>query len=108
MIFIKWIKYSASHSETTGPQCAPNLLIELIDMFFFSTQSSGAGNACLMLYPGQPTVQIILILIALLSIPVMLLVKPILAYLDHKKKSQVNSLILLFISKLNYAAILLY
>jgi len=84
MIFIKWIKYSGTPSDLTGPGCAPNLLIELIGMFFFKTNAVG----CQVLYPGQATVQIFLIVVALLCIPVMLLVKPIHLWREHKKKSQ--------------------
>ena len=50
MIFIKWIKYSGAPSDFTGPGCAPNLLIELIGMFFFK---SSATSDCQVLYPGQ-------------------------------------------------------
>lgn len=85
MIFIKWVKYSGAPSDFTGPGCAPNLLIELIGMFFFR---SSATEECQILYPGQPGVQIFLIMIALLCIPVMLLVKPILLWRQHKKNSQ--------------------
>jgi len=85
MIFVKWIKYSGVPSDLTGPGCAPNLLIELIGMFFFK---SSATSECQILYPGQGGIQIFLILIALLCIPVMLLVKPIILYNRHKKNSQ--------------------
>lgn len=85
MILIKWIKYSGAPSDSTGPGCAPNLLIELIGMFFFK---SSATSPCQILYPGQAGVQIFLILIALLCIPVMLFVKPTILYMRHKKKSQ--------------------
>ena len=50
MIFIKWVKYSGAPSDFTGPGCAPNLLIELIGMFFFR---SSATEECQILYPGQ-------------------------------------------------------
>lgn len=89
MIFIKWIRFSgAPHPTEFGPACAPNLLIELIDMFFLKTSAVGD---CGVLYPGQATVQQILIVIAVLCIPVMLLVKPIVLYLRHKKKSQIGN-----------------
>jgi V-type H+-transporting ATPase subunit a len=88
MIFIKWLTFSGSPSVYKGPQCAPNLLIELINMFFLTSSSVGDGNACKSLYTGQLTVQTILIILAVLCIPVMLLVKPIILYIRHKKKSQ--------------------
>lgn len=89
MIFIKWIKFSGTPGDQTGPGCAPNLLIELINMFFLKTQS--ADIPCTLLYPGQPIVQMILIIIAVLCIPVMLLVKPVWIYVQHKKKSQIGT-----------------
>jgi len=55
MIFIKWIKYSGSGtaSKYVGPQCAPNLLIELINMFFLKTSAEPGDPLCKTLYPGQ-------------------------------------------------------
>jgi len=89
MIFIKWIKFSGAPSDVTGPGCAPNLLIELINMFFLKT--SGTDIPCSALYPGQATLQIFLIIMSVLCVPVMLLVKPIIIYCQHKKKSQIGS-----------------
>jgi len=86
MILIKWIKYSGSPSDLTGPGCAPNLLIELIGMFFF--KSNAEPGSCQVLYPGQAGIQIVLILLALICIPVMLFVKPTILYMNHKKKTQ--------------------
>ena len=53
MIFIKWLKYTgADDNNKIGPVCAPNLLIELIQMFFLSTaQNKDLG--CDEIYPGQ-------------------------------------------------------
>lgn len=50
MIFIKWFKYSGAPDPANGPNCAPNLLIELIQMFFLSTATI---NGCDDLYKGQ-------------------------------------------------------
>lgn len=85
MIFIKWLKFIGSPD---GTGCAPNLLIELINMFFLKT--SGTEKPCSALYPGQDIVQKILIIIAVLCIPVMLLTKPLILYFRHKQKSQVR------------------
>jgi hypothetical protein len=86
MILIKWLKYSGTPGDLTGPGCAPNLLIELISMFFLKTS---AKNDCERLYNGQVHLQQALIIIAVLCIPVMLFVLPIIAWQKHKKKSQV-------------------
>jgi V-type H+-transporting ATPase subunit a len=52
MIFIKWIKYEGSSDSLYGSNCAPNLLIELINMFFLSTTAT-PEHECYALYPGQ-------------------------------------------------------
>jgi V-type H+-transporting ATPase subunit a len=53
MIFIKWLKFSgADDDKLIGPICAPNLLIELIQMFFLSTARNTAEH-CDEIYPGQ-------------------------------------------------------
>lgn len=91
MIFIKWIKFSGSKTAYFGPQCAPNLLIELINMFFLksaATDETALYPGCKALYPGQDSVQKILIILAVLCIPVMLLTKPLILYFKHKRKSQ--------------------
>jgi hypothetical protein len=55
MIFIKWIKYAGTSDQETGA-CAPNLLLELINMFFFkdsAVKENGQPDVCKRLYPGQ-------------------------------------------------------
>ncbi|XP_063107655.1 V-type proton ATPase 116 kDa subunit a 1 isoform X6 [Cavia porcellus] len=68
LIFYKWTAYSAHTSER-----APSLLIHFINMFLFSyPEASGA-----MLYSGQKGIQCFLVVVALLCVPWMLLVKPL-------------------------------
>ncbi|XP_015487839.1 V-type proton ATPase 116 kDa subunit a isoform X2 [Parus major] len=67
LIFYKWIKFSAADSLV-----APSILIHFIDMFLFT---SNAEN--LPLYPGQVPVQTVLVLLALASVPVLLLGTPL-------------------------------
>jgi V-type H+-transporting ATPase subunit a len=57
-------------------------------MFFMKTSAVGD---CGLLYPGQHTVQEILIVLAVLCVPVMLFVKPVVLYMRHKKKSQIGN-----------------
>lgn len=57
-------------------------------MFFLN--SAADENPCKALYSGQSIVQKILIILAILCIPAMLLGKPIILYLRHKRQSQVN------------------
>ena len=44
MIFIKWIKFDGGNDYYTGAHCAPNLLIELINMFFLKDSSKISGS----------------------------------------------------------------
>ncbi|NWS50566.1 VPP3 ATPase, partial [Probosciger aterrimus] len=67
LIFYKWIKFSAADSLV-----APSILIHFIDMFLFT---SNAEN--LPLYPGQVPVQTVLVVLALASVPVLLLGTPL-------------------------------
>ncbi|KAA0703735.1 V-type proton ATPase 116 kDa subunit a isoform 2 [Triplophysa tibetana] len=77
MIFYKWLAFSARDSRL-----APSILIHFINMFLMQ------GNDSTPLYPGQMGVQMFLMVVALLSVPVMLLGKPLYLYwLHHGGKS---------------------
>ncbi|NXA14857.1 VPP3 ATPase, partial [Sapayoa aenigma] len=67
LIFYKWVKFSAANSLV-----APSILIHFIDMFLFT---SNAEN--LPLYQGQVPVQKVLVVLALVSVPVLLLGTPL-------------------------------
>ncbi|NXG15834.1 VPP3 ATPase, partial [Grallaria varia] len=67
LIFYKWIKFSAVNSRV-----APSILIHFIDMFLFT---SNVDN--LPLYQGQVPVQMVLVVLALASVPVLLLGTPL-------------------------------
>ncbi|XP_074005314.1 V-type proton ATPase 116 kDa subunit a 3 [Numenius arquata] len=67
LIFYKWITFSAADSLV-----APSILIHFIDMFLFT---SNAGN--LPLYRGQVAVQTVLVVLALASVPILLLGTPL-------------------------------
>jgi V-type H+-transporting ATPase subunit a len=64
-----------------GTQCAPALLNVLIYMFLAPTDECASKN----LFPGQKTTQLVLLVLALVSIPVMLLVKPLVLRHRHNK-----------------------
>uniref|UniRef100_A0AAX7U4H4 V-type proton ATPase subunit a n=1 Tax=Astatotilapia calliptera TaxID=8154 RepID=A0AAX7U4H4_ASTCA len=67
MIFYKWLAFSSVD--------APSILIHFINMFIMQDDSSLKP-----LYPGQNGLQIFLVIIAVLSVPVLLLGKPIYLY----------------------------
>ncbi|KYO39615.1 hypothetical protein Y1Q_0018678 [Alligator mississippiensis] len=72
MIVFKWLAYSAETATT-----APSILIEFINMFLFRSSETPP------LYTGQAILQHFLFVIALLSVPVMLLGKPLYLYWMH-------------------------
>ncbi|XP_061856582.1 V-type proton ATPase 116 kDa subunit a 3 [Colius striatus] len=67
LIFYKWLKFN-----TTNSQAAPSILIHFIDMFLFA---SNPGN--LPLFQGQEPLQMVLVVLALASVPVLLLGTPL-------------------------------
>uniref|UniRef100_A0A8C6SXM0 V-type proton ATPase subunit a n=1 Tax=Neogobius melanostomus TaxID=47308 RepID=A0A8C6SXM0_9GOBI len=69
MILYKWIAFGVRDSSQ-----APSILIHFINMFVMQ------GNDITPLYPGQTGLQIFLVIVAMLSVPVMLLGKPIYLY----------------------------
>ncbi|CAL8265224.1 V-type proton ATPase 116 kDa subunit a isoform X2 [Gadus morhua] len=67
LVFYKWLAYDASNSRT-----APSILIAFINMFLFSYSDGSA-----QLYTGQQALQSFLVVIALMCVPCMLVVKPL-------------------------------
>jgi len=78
LILLKWCKPFEPHD-------APSLINVLINMFFKILDDPDPE-----LYPAQKYVQWLLIAVAVISVPVMLLVKPILLRRDFKKKKRME------------------
>jgi len=79
LILLKWSKdWEPRHD-------APSLINVLINMFLKILDDPDPE-----MYPGQKYVQWFLIAVALISVPVMLFVKPILLRRDFKKKKQIE------------------
>uniref|UniRef100_A0A8C5EQE0 V-type proton ATPase subunit a n=1 Tax=Gouania willdenowi TaxID=441366 RepID=A0A8C5EQE0_GOUWI len=72
MILYKWLLFSAYESRY-----APSILIHFINMFLMQ------GDAVESLYPGQAGLQVFLVVIAVLSVPVLLVGKPAYLYWLH-------------------------
>ncbi|XP_048875565.1 V-type proton ATPase 116 kDa subunit a 2 [Brienomyrus brachyistius] len=73
MVVYKWLAFSARDSWL-----APSILVHFISMFLMQ------GQALKPLYPGQTGLQVFLLLVAFLSIPVLLLGKPLYLYWLHQ------------------------
>ncbi|XP_074530223.1 T cell immune regulator 1, ATPase H+ transporting V0 subunit a3b [Halichoeres trimaculatus] len=76
MVVFKWIVYTPAQSKI-----APSILIHFIDMFLFTENAENP-----QLYTGQLVVQKILVVMALCSVPVLLLGKPTCEYITFKKR----------------------
>ncbi|KAG7318122.1 hypothetical protein KOW79_017877 [Hemibagrus wyckioides] len=77
MIVYKWLTFTARDSQR-----APSILIHFINMFLMQ---GGPGQP---LYTGQIGLQVFLLLVALLSVPVLLLGKPLYLYWLHKGRNR--------------------
>ena len=73
LIIMKWLM------EFTNPSTAPGLLNTLIYMFL------SPGTVSMPLFRGQGVIQVILVLLAIASIPCMLFGKPYYALQEHKR-----------------------
>ena len=90
LIIAKWWLYSASNDPTQlarSEGCAPSVLIMFIDMFLFSTEEIEDGCESYFMGPYQQYSQYALVGIAVVSVPVMLLVKP---FVQRREKNKIS------------------
>uniref|UniRef100_A0A4W3KFX4 V-type proton ATPase subunit a n=1 Tax=Callorhinchus milii TaxID=7868 RepID=A0A4W3KFX4_CALMI len=80
LIIYKWCRFTVSESET-----APSILVHFINMLMFNY--SGPENT--RFYCRQRSLQTFLVIIALLTVPWMLLIKPYLLYSHHQRAQRV-------------------
>ncbi|XP_061541607.1 T cell immune regulator 1, ATPase H+ transporting V0 subunit a3b [Phycodurus eques] len=78
LVVFKWIAYTPAQSKI-----APSILIHFIDMFLFTENEDNPP-----LYKAQGIVQKVLVVLALCSVPVLLLGKPLFEYITHKGRRQ--------------------
>ncbi|XP_074854232.1 V-type proton ATPase 116 kDa subunit a 3 isoform X3 [Carettochelys insculpta] len=78
MIFYKWVMFSAINSLL-----APSILIHFIDMFLFTENPDNHP-----LYPGQVKVQNVLVILALASVPILLLGMPVYLWCQHRRRER--------------------
>ncbi|KAK1893166.1 V-type proton ATPase 116 kDa subunit a isoform 2 [Dissostichus eleginoides] len=79
MIIYKWLMFTAKDSRL-----APSILIHFINMFLMQ------GDGLQPLYPGQTGLQVFLVVIAVLSVPVLLLGKPVYLYWLHNGSNRIG------------------
>lgn len=79
LILYKWIAYNA-----TMANCAPSLLIDLINMFLMNYPNDPCGSA--KFYRSQKSFQNFLLLTAVLCIPWLLLPKPLILRSIHNRQ----------------------
>uniref|UniRef100_F1KV19 V-type proton ATPase subunit a n=2 Tax=Ascaris suum TaxID=6253 RepID=F1KV19_ASCSU len=99
-IIFKWLLFSAESGTVLGyvypsSNCAPSLLIGLINMFMMKDRPSGFVNETTgtvytqcylnLWYPGQGFVESILLVVAVVQVPIMLFAKPTALYLGHRR-----------------------
>jgi len=104
-IILKWIFFWTVPTYVfgqwyPGSNCAPSLLIGLINMFMFKDRDAGfvegnspngtTYNGCYLnqWYPGQSIIEAILVIIAVLCIPIMLFGKPVYILMQQRKARQ--------------------
>ncbi|XP_078512757.1 V-type proton ATPase 116 kDa subunit a 3 isoform X3 [Lissotriton helveticus] len=83
MIFYKWFVFTVKEAHT-----APSILIHFINMFLFVTKEDPSN---IPLYKVQVIVQVALVVLALLSVPVLLLGDPLYLYLKHHNRQSRRS-----------------
>ncbi|XP_037950571.1 V-type proton ATPase 116 kDa subunit a1-like [Teleopsis dalmanni] len=84
LIILKWFMYGANKDPPNNSACAPSILIIFINMILMKSDKETKEGCDRYMYFGQPVIEILLLLLAYLSIPVLLLGKPL--YLVHQKR----------------------
>jgi V-type H+-transporting ATPase subunit a len=88
LMFIKWIRFSASNEGAFSEACAPSILITFINMVLFKPPHEDPSGTCSpYMFSGQAGLQQLLVVLALLCVPWMLLGKP-LHIMRNRKKAQ--------------------
>ncbi|XP_078385347.1 V-type proton ATPase 116 kDa subunit a 1 isoform X1 [Cetorhinus maximus] len=82
LIFYKWSAYDARTSKD-----APSLLIHFINMFLFTYNDKNMKY----LYKGQQGLQSFLVIVALLCVPCMLVVKPLVLRHQHLRRKHLGT-----------------
>ncbi|XP_064644409.1 V-type proton ATPase 116 kDa subunit a1-like isoform X3 [Lineus longissimus] len=86
LIFYKWCTFTPEMGH-----CAPSLLIGLINMFLLKYPNGPDDNCSVKpFYTGQKSFQTFLVIVALLCVPWMLVIKPLILRKQHQEKSALS------------------
>lgn len=95
LVFHKWVWYGPLGGDVSGPYCAPSILITFINMVLFKgAEKPPPGCESSLLYSGQLTVQAVLVISALICVPWMLFIKPLILRSQAKSKVKLLNFIL--------------
>jgi V-type H+-transporting ATPase subunit a len=83
LILLKWLTNFGAPSCVADPTCTPPDLKSVLIAMIMSPGKLPPGAP---LYPGQASVQVLLLLVALVAVPWMLLPKPLILRARHNKK----------------------
>ncbi|KAH8252446.1 hypothetical protein KR032_000003 [Drosophila birchii] len=83
LIFFKWLNYGGLKPHPRTSACAPSVLITFINMMLMKKETPN-GDCPTGMFPGERTLEYVLIVLAVLAIPVLLAGKPL--YLMRKRK----------------------
>ncbi|KAH8336857.1 hypothetical protein KR059_005961 [Drosophila kikkawai] len=88
LIFFKWLTYGGLKEHPYTSSCAPSVLITFINMMLMKKESPN-GDCPDGMFPGERTVEYVLVILALLAVPVLLAGKP-LYIMRRRKKAKVE------------------
>merc|ERR1712241_815468 len=89
LMWMKWTMYFATGDPdefASSERCAPSILITFINMVLFKENEAETGCEAYM-YGGQKWIQRLLVVVAVTTIPWMLIVKPFIQMREHNQKA---------------------
>lgn len=88
LMWMKWTMYSADAKDfVNSERCAPSILITFINMVLFKSTEFEEACETAYMYPGQQWIQHLLVIIAVCTIPWMLIMKPFMQMREHNQKA---------------------
>lgn len=94
MVFYKWVNFGCGEAFDSRHQanCAPSVLIYFINMVLLK-KDDPLPNCDQWMYEGQYTVQVVLLLLALICVPLMLFPKPFIMRSQHRARAMQQQMV---------------